>query len=172
MSTEASDEGGWRSPLRRARAISLAGRLGAVSLVVAMMVVASPAVAGAQARRAPRPSPTPDRMLEQVTALDSELRATRAELGAVRAEIAALAGRIDALATTAAAIKGIAEPMREEVRGLYVESSNVRAEVARLEETYTANTDALAKSRYVLTLLLVATAVLQLVVLAVLLRSR
>ena len=62
--------------------------------------------------------------------------------------------------------------MREEVRGLYVETSNVRSEISRLEEKSVAEAESLGKSRYVLTLLLVATAVLQLVVLAVLLRSR
>ena len=81
-----------------------------------------------------------------------------------------LGSRLDEAQATSGAIKGIAEPMREEVRGLYVETSNVRSEIARLAETYAANTEALAKSRYVLTLLLVATVALQLIILAVLMR--
>ncbi|HZR81952.1 MAG TPA: hypothetical protein VFD92_12710 [Candidatus Binatia bacterium] len=143
-----------------------------VSAAALLLAVALPALTWAQPRRTPRPSPTPDPALAQLDALAADLRTTREDIAALRADVGALAARLDALATTAGAIKGIDEPMREEVRGLYVESSNVRAEIARLEETYTANTEALAKSRYVLTLLLVATAVLQLVVLAVVLRSR
>ena len=67
-------------------------------------------------------------------------------------------------------IKATATPMREEVRGLYVETSNVRSEIARLEEKSVAEAESLGKSRYVFTLLLVATMVLQVVVLAALLR--
>jgi hypothetical protein len=131
-----------------------------------------PVLASAQPRRTPRPSPTPDPALAQIPEIAASLAEVRREIAALREDLASLGGRLDAIATTASAVKNIAEPMREEVRGLYVESSNLRGEVARLEETYNTNTEALAKSRYVLTLLLVATAVLQAVVLAVLLRSR
>ena len=69
-----------------------------------------------------------------------------------------------------AKVKATALPMREEVRGLYVETSNVRSEIARLEQKSVAEAESLGKSRYVFTLLLVATMVLQVVVLAALLR--
>jgi prophage DNA circulation protein len=168
MSSERSADGGRGEDPRQERRRAWPH---AVTVLVAI-IVCIPAIAGAQARRTPRPSPTPDVALEQLSAIETSVRELRAELANVRGELADVSARVDALATTAGAVKGVVEPMREEVRGLYVESSNVRAEIARLEETYSANTESLAKSRYVLTLLLVSTAVLQLVVLAVLLRSR
>jgi len=144
-------------------------RLGIAVVLVALAISAQ---GFAQTKRAPRPSPTPEPAAIELGAVTAELKEARNDIAALRGEIAALDSRLSALEALGTDIKGIAEPMREEVRGLYVETSNVRSEIARLEDTNKANTDALGKSRYVLTLLLVATAVLQLVVLAVLLRSR
>lgn len=144
--------------------------------VLVLVVVASlswAVLASAQTRRAaPKPSPTPDPMVGQMENVVAELREINVTLGAVKTALNELGGRLDRLEQAATEIKGIATPMREEVRGLYVETSNVRSEIARLEEKSIAEAESLGKSRYVLTLLLVATAVLQLVVLAVLLRSR
>ena len=142
------------------------------ALAAAALLLLVPELGAAQTKRLPRPSPTPDPALEQIDKLSTTLGDVQKELAAIREDVAALSARLDTIDGTGGEIKGIAEPMREEVRGLYVESSNVRGEIARLEETYAVNTEALAKSRYVLTLLLVATALLQVVVLAVLLRSR
>jgi septal ring factor EnvC (AmiA/AmiB activator) len=157
-----------RTALPRPRARG--GRRIGTAAVLLILALAAPGFA--QTRRAPRPSPTPEAAAIELGAVTSELKEARNDIAALRGEIAALDSRLSALEALGTDIKGIAEPMREEVRGLYVETSNVRSEIARLEQTNTANTDALGKSRYVLTLLLVATAVLQLVVLAVLLRSR
>lgn len=138
---------------------------------LAVVLASTSAAHGDPARRVtPRP-PVVD-LAPIVEAIGTDLKAARDDLATLRSEVASLGSRVDAITSTGNAIKGIAEPMREEVRGLYVETSNVRSEIARLEETWAANTEALARSRYVLTLLLVATAALQLVVLAVLLRSR
>ena len=126
----------------------------------------------AQTRRVPRPTPTPDQVVERIEAIEQGLREIRTVLDSVQTDVANLGSRLDALAASVAEVKGIDEPMREEVRGLYVESSNVRGEIARLDQSSSAYTEALGRSRYVLTLLLVATAVLQLIVLAVLMRKR
>ena len=157
---------GWRAKR------GLRGSGGAVLAAIALVALAIATPAAAQTKRAPKPSPTPAAAVIELGAVTSELHEVRNDIAGLRAEIAALDSRLSTLEASGNEIKGIAEPMREEVRGLYVETSNVRSEIARLEQTNTANTDALGKSRYVLTLLLVATAVLQLVVLAVLLRSR
>jgi len=145
-----------------------------VLLLALIVTLAAAATADAQARRAvaPKPSPTPDPMIEQMENVIAELRELNATLGTVKTAMNELGGRLDRVEQAAAEIKGIATPMRDEVRGLYVETSNVRSEIARLEQKSVAEAESLGKSRYVLTLLLVATAVLQLVVLAVLLRSR
>jgi hypothetical protein len=156
-----------RAPRRsRPRAVGL--------LLIALVLLASGATAGAQTRRspAPRPSPTPNPLVGQMENVIAELREINATLGTLRTGLADLGSRLERIETTETELKGIATPMREEVRGLYVETSNVRSEIARLEEKSVAEAESLGKSRYVLTLLLVATAVLQLVVLAVLLRSR
>ena len=126
----------------------------------------------AAAAPAPKPSPTPNPMVGQLENVVAELRELNATLGTLRTALTELGGRVDRVERATSDLKGIATPMREEVRGLYVETSNVRSEIARLEEKSVAEAESLGKSRYVLTLLLVATAVLQLVVLAVLLRSR
>jgi septal ring factor EnvC (AmiA/AmiB activator) len=126
----------------------------------------------AETRRVPRPTPTPDHVVEHIEAIEQRLRQIRTVLDAAQSEVANLGSRLDALAASVAEVKGIVEPMREEVRGLYVESSNVRGEIARLDQSSMAYTESLGRSRYVLTLLLVATAVLQLIVLAVLMRKR
>ena len=139
---------------------------------LAFGLVAFVGIADAQTRRAPKPSPTPDPTIAELAAVTAELKEMRSDLSQLGAQVVALGARLDAVVASVGEVKGIVEPMREEVRGLYVETSNVRSEIARLEETYTENTQSIGKSRYVLTLLLVATAVLQLVALAVLLRSR
>jgi hypothetical protein len=152
-------------PSRGVRATSL--------VLTAATVLAMATIVSAQARRsAPKPSPSPDPIVGQMENVVAELRGINVTLGALRAELADLGERLDRVELAAAEIKGVASPMREEVRGLYVETSNVRSEIARLEQKSIAEAQSLGKSRYVLTLLLVATAVLQLVVLAVLLRSR
>lgn len=155
-----------RRARRRARVIGLA------AVLVAVGALLVPHAAVAQSKRAPKPSPTPDAALAEIANVTTEVKSLHDDVTGIRGELVAIGARLDEIEASETAIKNVVEPMREEVRGLYVETSNVRSEIARLEETYTANTDALAKSRYVLTLLLVATAVLQLVVLLVLLRSR
>jgi hypothetical protein len=145
-------------------------RRAAATTTVALLVGCLAGIAAAAP--APKPSPTPNPMVGQLENVVAELRELNATLGTLRTAITELDGRIDRVEQSTADLKGIATPMREEVRGLYVETSNVRSEIARLEEKSVAEAESLGKSRYVLTLLLVATAVLQLVVLAVLLRSR
>lgn len=146
--------------------------LAALLLAFFAAVLATASGAAAQARRAPKPSPTPDPAAAQLENVTAELGEINAELGMLHATLADLSGRLGRLEAEVTEIGSVVVPMREEVRGLYVETSNVRSEIARLEEKSIAEADALGRSRYVLTLLLVATAVLQLVVLAVLLRSR
>ena len=154
--------GGARRPARaRARAWGFA-LLGALFLL--------PGEASAQARHGAKPQSASAELEAQVAGLAAEIRGAREDLAAMRLEMGGVSSRLDESNATGGAIKGISEPMREEVRGLYVETSNVRSEIARLAETYAANTEALAKSRYVLTLLLVATVALQLIILAVLMR--
>ena len=140
-------------------------------LVLATLAAASSALAQAR-RAAPKPSPTPNPLVDQMENVVGELREINATLGTLRTALTELSTRLDRIEVSTTDIKGVATPMREEVRGLYVETSNVRSEISRLEEKSVAEAESLGKSRYVLTLLLVATAVLQLVVLAVLLRSR
>lgn len=148
-------------------------RRGVAALAAVLVLLAAAGIASAQARRAaPKPSPTPDPMIGQMENVVAELREINVTLGSLKTVLNELGGRLDRVEQAAADIKGVATPMREEVRGLYVETSNVRSEIARLEQKSIAEAESLGKSRYVLTLLLVATAVLQLVVLAVLLRSR
>jgi len=163
--------GGDHAPRDR-HASTSAGRRSVALLIVALALLPALATARAESRREPRPTPTPDHTLERVEALNQNLAQLQSSLEAARGEIANLGSRLDALASQIAEVKGVVDPMREEVRGLYVESSNVRGEIARLDQSSSAYTEALGKSRYVLTLLLVATAVLQLIVLAVLMRSR
>lgn len=129
-----------------------------------------PGLAVAQARHPAKAQAATVELEAQVAGLAAEIRSAREDLAAMRLEMGGVSARLDEGNATSGAIKGISEPMREEVRGLYVETSNVRSEIARLAETYAANTEALAKSRYVLTLLLVATVALQLIILAVLMR--
>lgn len=148
-----------------------------VLAVTLLAALAAASIAGAESRHAahaaaPKPSPTPNPMIEQMENVVGELREINATLGTLRTALTELGTRLDRIEAVTTDIKGIATPMREEVRGLYVETSNVRSEISRLEDKSVAEADSLGKSRYVLTLLLVATAVLQLVVLAVLLRSR
>lgn len=142
--------------------------LSLVGAVVALLVAsASGAVV------APKASPTPNPMVGQMDNVVAELREMNASLASLRTAITELGSRLDKLETLSADvndIKAIATPMREEVRGLYVETSNVRSEISRLEEKSVAEAESLGKSRYVFTLLLVATMVLQVVVLAALLR--
>jgi prefoldin subunit 5 len=148
---------------RRVRALS------GVACVAVLLVVSSAAAAPVL----PKPSPSPNPMIAQLDDVVAELREVNATLGALRTSITELGGRIDRLEQLGSAIdqvKATAVPMREEVRGLYVETSNVRSEIARLEEKSAAEAESLGKSRYVFTLLLVATMVLQVVVLAALLR--
>lgn len=150
---------------RRRRARALSGLVCAAVLLGVSSAWAAPA--------APKPSPSPNPMIAQLDDVVAELREVNATLGALRTSIAELGGRIDRLEQLGSAIdqvKATAVPMREEVRGLYVETSNVRSEIARLEEKSVAEAESLGKSRYVFTLLLVATMVLQVVVLAALLR--
>ncbi|HYC23789.1 MAG TPA: hypothetical protein VEI94_13840 [Candidatus Bathyarchaeia archaeon] len=157
---------------RSSRGPSATRALGiAATAVLVVGLAAAPALA-APLRRDPKPTPTPDLTADRIAALSGEIQQTQTALESARGEIANLGSRLDSLAAQIAEVKGIVEPMREEVRGLYVESSNVRGEIARLDQSSSAYTEALGKSRYVLTLLLVATAVLQLIVLAVLMRSR
>jgi hypothetical protein len=142
-------------------------------LLIVLGALATGSLAGAQTRHAtPKPSPTPNPLVDQMENVVGELREINATLGTLRTALTELSTRLDRVEAATTEIKGIATPMREEVRGLYVETSNVRSEISRLEEKSVAEAESLGKSRYVLTLLLVATAVLQLVVLAVLLRSR
>jgi len=150
------------------------GRGVARLLLVALTVLACASAAHAQTRRSPAPkaSPTPNPLLGQMENVVAELREINATLGTLRSGLTDLGARLDRIEAGETEVKGVVTPMREEVRGLYVETSNVRSEIARLEEKSNAEAESLGKSRYVLTLLLVATAVLQLVVLAVLLRSR
>lgn len=122
---------------------------------------------------APKASPTPNPMIGQMDNVVAEFREMNATLASLRTAITELGGRLDKLETIGGDvddIKSTATPMREEVRGLYVETSNVRSEISRLEEKSVAEAESLGKSRYVFTLLLVATMVLQVVVLAALLR--
>ncbi|MEW6267946.1 MAG: hypothetical protein AB1689_01450, partial [Thermodesulfobacteriota bacterium] len=148
-------------------------RLLAPAALLAVLLVVGPTPADGQARRqSPKPSPTPNPMLAQLENVIAELREINATLGTLRTGLADVGARLDRLEAAQGELKGVSTPMREEVRGLYVETSNVRSEIARLEEKSAAEAASVGKSRYVLTLLLVATAVLQLVVLAVLLRSR
>lgn len=171
MRPQPEEGDGEGSPAKRARRRG-AGAAALVVAAIASLVLLVPAGAGAQSKHLPKPSPTPDPALAEIAALAADIKSLHDDVSGIRGELVAIGARLDEINAGETAIKNVVEPMREEVRGLYVETSNVRSEIARLEETYTANTDALAKSRYVLTLLLVATAVLQLVVLLVLLRSR
>jgi len=156
-----------RAHLRRASGRYVFG------LLILLAALATGPLAGAQTRHAaPKPSPTPNPLIDQMENVVGELREINATLGTLRTALTELSTRLDRVEAATTEIKGIATPMREEVRGLYVETSNVRSEISRLEEKSVAEAESLGKSRYVLTLLLVATAVLQLVVLAVLLRSR
>lgn len=126
-----------------------------------------------QAATPAKPTPTPNPLIGQMDNVIAELREINASLAALRTAITELGGRLDALdgvASEVNEVKATALPMREEVRGLYVETSNVRSEIARLEAKSVAEAESLGKSRYVFTLLLVATMVLQVVVLAALLR--
>jgi hypothetical protein len=121
----------------------------------------------------PKASPTPNPMIGQMDNVVAELREINATLASLRTAITELGGRLDKLEEISSEVndvKATALPMREEVRGLYVETSNVRSEITRLEEKSVAEAESLGKSRYVFTLLLVATMVLQVVVLAALLR--
>lgn len=163
MMFERTASGGATWPERAKRARSR--RIIPAQLAVLLFL---PGIAFAQARHAPKPPPVD--LEPQVAALAADLHGAREDLAALRMDFGGLGSRLDEAQATSGANKGIAEPMREEVRGLYVETSNVRSEIARLAETYAANTEALAKSRYVLTLLLVATVALQLIILAVLMR--
>ncbi|HEY8515673.1 MAG TPA: hypothetical protein VIS07_09185 [Candidatus Binatia bacterium] len=139
--------------------------------MLAVLLTLAVSAADAQTKRsAPKPSPTPNPLVGQIENVIAELREINATLGALRTSITELGERLDRLEAAQGDLKGVATPMRDEVRGLYVETSNVRSEIARLEEKSAAEAQSLGKSRYVLTLLLVATAVLQLVVLVVLLR--
>jgi hypothetical protein len=134
-----------------------------------LLLVATPG----QSATPPKPSPTPNPMIGQMDNVVAELREINATLASLRTAITELGGRLDTLDGVSSEInevKATALPMREEVRGLYVETSNVRSEIARLEEKSVAEAESLGKSRYVFTLLLVATMVLQVVVLAALLR--
>lgn len=121
----------------------------------------------------PKASPTPNPMIAQMDGVIAELREINATIAALRTTVTELGGRIDKLEQVSSDVndvKATVVPMREEVRGLYVETSNVRSEISRLEEKSVAEAESLGKSRYVFTLLLVATMVLQVVVLAALLR--
>ena len=125
------------------------------------------------ARATSKRPPTAPPVIAQMDNVVAELREMNATVASLRTAITELGGRLDkldALAGEVDDIKSTATPMREEVRGLYVETSNVRSEISRLEEKSVAEAEALGKSRYVFTLLLVATMVLQVVVLAALLR--
>lgn len=149
----------WR-PARSVRAL-------ACTAALLFLATASAAVV------APKPSPTPNPMIGQMDNVVAELREMNATLASLRTAITELGGRLDkldALAGDVNDVKSTVIPMREEVRGLYVETSNVRSEISRLEEKSVAEAESLGKSRYVFTLLLVATMVLQVVVLAALLR--
>lgn len=153
-------------PMKRLRPAR--GMVG-VACVAALLFLAT----ASEAVVAPKPSPTPNPMIGQMDNVVAELREMNATLASLRTAITELGGRLDkldALAGDVDDIKSTATPMREEVRGLYVETSNVRSEISRLEEKSVAEAESLGKSRYVFTLLLVATMVLQVVVLAALLR--
>lgn len=156
---------------RSARRLRCAAWRRAGARAVAAVVLAMLAARAADAAP-PKPSPTPNPMVGEMENVVAELRELNATLASLRTAIGEVGGRLDRLEQATTEVKATALPMREEVRGLYVETSNVRSEIARLEEKSVAEAESLGKSRYVLTLLLVATAVLQLVVLAVLLRSR
>jgi hypothetical protein len=137
--------------------------------IAALLFVVTPSAAVTP----PKPSPSPNPMIGQMDNVIAELREINATLASLRTAITELGGRLDALdgvSSEVNEVKATALPMREEVRGLYVETSNVRSEIARLEEKSVAEAESLGKSRYVFTLLLVATMVLQVVVLAALLR--
>jgi len=150
----------------------LAGGCG-FGLLAMFVLLVSASLAGAQTRRAaPKPSPTPNLLIGQMENVVGELREINATIAGLRSALTEVGTRLDRVEVATNEIKGVATPMREEVRGLYVETSNVRSEISRLEEKSIAEAESLGKSRYVLTLLLVATMVLQLVVLAVLMRSR
>lgn len=153
-------------PVKRQHRALLALRLVCAAAVL-FVATASGAVV------APKPSPTPNPVIGEMENVVAELREVNASLASLRTAINELGGRLDKLETLSGDvndIKATATPMREEVRGLYVETSNVRSEIARLEEKSVAEAESLGKSRYVFTLLLVATMVLQVVVLAALLR--
>lgn len=143
-------------------------RLG-VLLPLLCLVLGSPSHAAAN----PKPSPTPNPMIAQLDGVVAELREINATIASLRTTVTELGGRLDKLEQLSSDlndVKATVVPMREEVRGLYVETSNVRSEISRLEEKSVAEAESLGKSRYVFTLLLVATMVLQVVVLAALLR--
>ena len=143
--------------------------LSRVACEVMLLVIAG----ASEAAVTPKPSPSPNPMIAQLDDVVAELREVNATLGSLRTSINDLGGRLDRLEQlggTLEQVKATAVPMREEVRGLYVETSNVRSEIARLEEKSVAEAESLGKSRYVFTLLLVATMVLQVVVLAALVR--
>jgi hypothetical protein len=159
-------------PRRGAACASRRWMAAAVLLLAATLFVPGLAAAEPRHMATPKPSPTVNPLAEQMENVVGELREINATLGAFRTVLTELGTRLDRVEAEATDIKGIVTPMREEVRGLYVETSNVRSEISRLEDKSVAESESLGKSRYVLTLLLVATAVLQLVVLAVLLRSR
>lgn len=163
-------EGAWqRDGTQRGRTPAQRRRARTACLVACL---ASLALADPAAGQAARPSPSPQPVRAELDDVVAELREINATLGALRTEVESLGARLDRLEEIATRLHGIATPMREEVRGLYVETSNVRSEIARLEAKSADEENSLARSRYVLTLLLVATAVLQIVVLVVLLRSR
>ncbi|MBM4245130.1 MAG: hypothetical protein FJ148_15165 [Deltaproteobacteria bacterium] len=154
-----------RSMMRRCR------RDVAAWLACAMILLG--AATTTEALVGPKPSPSPNPMVGQLDDAVDQLRQINATLATLRTSIDQLGGRLDELEQLSADlndVKATTIPMREEVRGLYVETSNVRSEIARLEEKSVAEAESLGKSRYVLTLLLVATMVLQVVVLAALLR--
>lgn len=157
------DDGRLMKRVRPARSVPAL----ACTAVLLFLATASDAVV------APKPSPTANPMIAQMDNVVAELREMNATVASLRTAITELGGRLDkldALAGEVDDIKSTATPMREEVRGLYVETSNVRSEISRLEEKSVAEAESLGKSRYVFTLLLVATMVLQVVVLAALLR--
>lgn len=143
-------------------------RAGALLALLACSIATS-----SHAAAAPKPSPTPNPMIAQMDGVIAELREINATIATLRTAITELGGRLDKLEQVSSDVndvKATVVPMREEVRGLYVETSNVRSEISRLEEKSVAEAESLGKSRYVFTLLLVATMVLQVVVLAALLR--
>jgi hypothetical protein len=107
----------------------------ALALFALLATLSSASLAVAQTRHAaPKPSPTPNPLVDQMENVVGELREINATLGTLRTALTELGTRLDRVAEETTEIKGIATPMREEVRGLYVETSNVRSEIARLEE--------------------------------------